>query len=54
MRQALKLLLHTLGLVKETTVNLEESLEDIKEDSVLDPQERDLYGMGIPTMDVWS
>ena len=46
------MLFYTMDLVLDITVHLEESLEDLKEDSMLDPQKRVLYGMGLPTMDV--
>ena len=35
----------------DTTIKIEEFLENIKESSMLDPQERDSYGRRLPTMD---
>ena len=49
-----ELLLRTMDLVMDTKVYIEESLEDIQEGSMLDPQERDLYGMGLPTMNAFG
>ena len=45
------LVLHTNDQVTVATVQIEESLADTTEGSVLDLQERDFYGMGLPIMD---
>ena len=45
------LVLHTNDQVTVATVQIEESLVDTMEGSVLDPQERDSCGLGLPIMD---
>ena len=43
--------LYTMDLVMDTTIIIEEFLENIKKRSMLNPQERDSYGRRLPTMD---
>ena len=51
-RGASTLVLHTNDQVTVATVQIEESLVDTMEGSVLDPQERDSYGLSLPIMDI--
>ena len=46
----LTLVLHTMDQVMDTTVQIEESLVNTMEGSVLDPQKRDFYRLGLPIM----
>ena len=43
-----------MDLVIDTTIIIEEFLENNKERSMLDPQERDSYGIGLPTINAWG
>ena len=46
----LTLVLHTMDQVMDTTVQIEESLVNTKEGSVLDSQKRDSFWMGLPVL----
>ena len=48
----LTLVLHTMDQVMDTTVQIEESLVNTMEGSVLDPQKRDFYRLGLPIMGI--
>ena len=51
-RRAKTLLFHTRDHIKDVTVQIEDSLGDDQKSTMLDPHERDTYGIGLPTMDV--
>ena len=48
--RATTLLFHIADQITDATVQLEESLRDFQESAMLDPQVRDPYGIGLPTM----
>ena len=50
-RRANTLLFHTADQIRDATVQIKESLEDVQKGAVLDPQERDTNRIGPPTMD---
>ena len=46
------LLFHTADQTMDATVKIEESLEYVQKGAMFDPQEGELYGIGLPTIDV--
>ena len=45
------LLFHTVDLIANTSIQIEESLKDVQKGSVLLPKKRDTIGIGLPTRD---
>ena len=53
-RRAKILLFHTADLIVDASVQIKDSLKDVQKGAVLIPKERDTYGIGPPTKDVFK